>query len=474
MTQLSRPLRLVLVGVLMLLAIVPDAMAQQCPVDQLLAKPAKPQGFPERPLTFFVSGPPGSLSAHISQAMAAAITEVSGVAVVLDFKPGFGGIAAQTALHNAPASDHAVIELDDFAFTASPKPAQELVPITTSQFLSQIYVRLDDARFKDWRSLIDAARMARVPLTIAVVSDVDRENLRSIERFYAIRFRLISQPEAFTALAGGNIDAVISEPTVAEASTIAKPILTLQKQRVPAFPDVPGIAEVGLDFDPLVKFRGFYVKKDIARDRLDWLQWLFRQAQCQPSYRAFNEQTFGKELLGVFGTDASRKFIADTIARMPKITVAVGAPAPGAPQQQQQQQGGGTAAGAPPLPPQAPPLPPQQRQQQQQQQGGGLGLDHPESAASATPPQQQKVIVPAVYNLSFDPIENKDPIVLRSNTKTAVKFSIGPPEADSVLGSMPIDKRLVQLADNKKTPVNVRMVCEICSSNANSIPGHRI
>ncbi len=71
-----------------------------------------------------------------------------------------------------------------------------------------------------------------------------------------------------------------------------KPILTLLNERPEAFADVPSMADVGLDIEPLFRFRGFYIVKGVPEDRLAWLQWAFQKAFFQQSYQDYNKSKF--------------------------------------------------------------------------------------------------------------------------------------------------------------------------------------
>ena len=49
---------------------------------------------------------------------------------------------------------------------------------------------------------------------------------------------------------------------------------------------------MGMNFEPLLRFRGFYVNAKAPSDRVKWLQWAFQRAYCQDSYQRFNESKF--------------------------------------------------------------------------------------------------------------------------------------------------------------------------------------
>ncbi len=92
-----------------------------------------------------------------------------------------------------------------------------------------------------------------------------------------------------------------------------KPILTLLKERPSAFADVPSLTDVALEFEPLYRFRGFYVHKDAPADRVKWLQWAFQKAYCEESYQKYNESKFMTLIESFRDTEGSRKLITNTV-----------------------------------------------------------------------------------------------------------------------------------------------------------------
>ena len=92
-----------------------------------------------------------------------------------------------------------------------------------------------------------------------------------------------------------------------------KPILTLLKERPAAFSDVPSITDEGMKFEPLLRFRGFYVAKGTPPDRVKWLQWAFQKAFCQESYQKYNEKKFMNLIESYRDTDGTKNLITTTI-----------------------------------------------------------------------------------------------------------------------------------------------------------------
>ena len=98
-----------------------------------------------------------------------------------------------------------------------------------------------------------------------------------------------------------------------------RPILTLLHSRPGVFADVPSLKDAGFDFEPLLRFRGFYVHKDAPADRVEWLQWAFQKGFCEPSYQAFNEKKFMNLIESYRDTAGAKELITGTIAQYRQV-----------------------------------------------------------------------------------------------------------------------------------------------------------
>ncbi|MDH3595624.1 MAG: tripartite tricarboxylate transporter substrate binding protein [Rhodospirillales bacterium] len=276
--------------------------------DTLPASMDKPGGFPERPLNMIVPYGPGGGSGQVSRAMVQAFTELTGVGVNPDYKPGGSGIVGLGNYMAAPADGYTVLEHIDDATSAyvsgssGVNPASDLVPLVISQItFSQIYIRSSEDRFSDWATFVAWAKAQDGKATIANVSregSMERINLKMVMDHFGFDMQQISFDKGgprYGALKGGQVDALFEQPGDVRGfldSGDFKPILTLLKERPAAFAEVPAMGDVGLTFEPLMRFRGFYVKKGVPEDRLEWLQWAFQKAYFQPSYQAYNKSKF--------------------------------------------------------------------------------------------------------------------------------------------------------------------------------------
>jgi tripartite-type tricarboxylate transporter receptor subunit TctC len=311
-----------------------------CATDGLPASMDRPGGFPERALRMIVPYGPAGGSGQVAQAMAQAVSDLTGVSINRDHKPGGSGTVGMTAFMASPEDGYTVMEHIDDASSAHaldsgrPNPAKDLIPLLISQItFSQVYIRVEEDRFSDWDSFVTWVKAQDGKATIANVSkegSMERVSMKFLTDATGMKIQQISFDKGaprYGALAGGQVDALFEQPGDVRKFLDAgmfKPIITLLKDRPAAFADVPSLADVGMDFEPLFRFRGFYVHAGAPEDRVKWLQWAFQKAFCEKSYQDFNENKFMNLIESFRDVDGARELITATIAQYRDVYKAMG------------------------------------------------------------------------------------------------------------------------------------------------------
>ena len=300
----------------------------------------KPGGFPDRALTMVVPYGPAGGSGQVAAAMAEAVTELTGVAINRDHKPGGSGTVGMTAYMAPPADGYNVLEHIDDASSAhaldssTPNPSEDLIPLVISQVtFSQIYIRTNETRYSDWDSFVAWVKAQDGKATIANVSkegSMERVTMKFITDATGMTIQQISFDKGaprYGALLGGQVDALFEQPGDVRNFLDAdqfKPILTIFDERPDVFADTPTHREMGMDFDPLLRFRGFYVHADAPADRVEWLQWAFQRGYCEDSYQAFNESKFMTVIDSYRDTEGSKELITATVGQYRDVYKAMG------------------------------------------------------------------------------------------------------------------------------------------------------
>ena len=79
-----------------------------------------------------------------------------------------------------------------------------------------------------------------------------------------------------------------------------------------------------MDFEPLFRFRGFFVKAGAPEDRVKWLQWAFQKAYCQPSYQKYNVSKYMTLIESFRDTAGTRELITGTVKQYRDVYKAMG------------------------------------------------------------------------------------------------------------------------------------------------------
>ncbi len=213
---------------------------------------------------------------QLSRAMVKAIEEETDLTFQIVNKPGGGGTAAIPDFMIAPADGHTIMQHIDTAVAAYAKgdirenPAEDWIPLCTTQItFSQIYIRPEEDRYTDWDSFLAYAKENPGKLSMGLlgkVGSMELVTMRQISEALDLDLRQVTfdkPAETYGSLIGAQVDVLFEQPGDVRSFLDAgqmKPILTILNERPAAFADVPTHREVGADFDPLTRFRGFYVK----------------------------------------------------------------------------------------------------------------------------------------------------------------------------------------------------------------------
>jgi tripartite-type tricarboxylate transporter receptor subunit TctC len=122
--------------------------------------------------------------------------------------------------------------------------------------------------------------------------------------------------ERYGALIGGHVDALFEQPGDVRSfldSGQIKPILTIFDERPDVFAEVPTHREAGADFEPLTRFRGFYVKAGTPEPIANYLEALCAEAFQTESYQEFNRSKYMHLIDSYRDTEGSRELIRNAI-----------------------------------------------------------------------------------------------------------------------------------------------------------------
>ena len=250
----------------------------------------------------------GGGSDQLVRAMVKSVESISNLRFdVINIKKG-SGLGAIPEFMKEPADGRSVIEhIDEIvaAYTVGATnvhPAKDWTPLAMVQLtFSQLFIKSDETRFHDWPTFLAYARANPGKVVVSNVAfDGSMENItiRKLEKELGFKTRQVSFPttkDRFEAVFLGRADVLFEQPGDVRAyldSGRLKPILTFFNERPGPFADVPTHKEVGAKFEPLLRFRGFWVRNGTPPRRLSHLQKIFADGYKTRSFQAFNKSKF--------------------------------------------------------------------------------------------------------------------------------------------------------------------------------------
>ena len=281
------------------------------------------------PIKMIVPYGKGGGSDQLSRAMVKSVEAVSESRFdVVNIKKG-AGLGAIPEFMKRPPDGRTVIEhIDDiaaaYAVGATPvHPARDWQPLAIVQLtFSQLFINADETRFRDWPTFLAYARDNPGKVVVANVSyDGSMENItmRKLEAELGFKTRQVSFDnikDRYEAVFLGRADALFEQPGDVRSyldKGRLKPILTFFNDRPSAFAKVPTHKEVGAKFEPLLRFRGFFVRRGVPQRRLNYLQKLFAAGYKTRSFQAFNASKFMTIIDPFRGPKSSVNLINNTI-----------------------------------------------------------------------------------------------------------------------------------------------------------------
>ncbi|SHH94900.1 Bug family tripartite tricarboxylate transporter substrate binding protein [Pollutimonas bauzanensis] len=214
----------------------------------------------DQPIVLVVPFSPGGNLDMVARVVSPALSEILGVSVVVENKPGAGGVIGAGYVSRSTPDGHTLLVTTPNAITVAPLMTTAAYSLANFAAVGQIawaslvVVVHPESRFQTIEALLDEAR--RNPGTVAIghagLGTTNNIAMLSLEgaaqcRFTAVPYK--GSAPALTDLMGRQTDAVIDQLTSSLSfikSGKLKALAVLTAQRDPLLPQVPTIAEAGL------------------------------------------------------------------------------------------------------------------------------------------------------------------------------------------------------------------------------------
>ncbi len=224
-----------------------------------LARTGRADTFPSRPIRWIIPFAPAGNYDVTSRLVAEPMGRTLGQTVVVDNRPGAGGLVGLEAAAGAPADGYTIVMASfSVAYVApimagKPPLLPTFAPVSILTTVPTLVVTRTDSRFPDARTLLGEVR--NKPSTVSIGhSGNGTTNHISILRLQVnekLRFNVIpykGSGPGLNDLLAGTIDCFADQLTSSMPhirSGKFRPLMALGPERIPELPDVPTLKEVG-------------------------------------------------------------------------------------------------------------------------------------------------------------------------------------------------------------------------------------
>jgi tripartite-type tricarboxylate transporter receptor subunit TctC len=248
---------------------------------------AQGQAYPSKVVRIVVPYPPGGTVDAVARTIAARLSESLGQQFIVDNRPGASGTIGSTAVAKSPADGYTLL-VQASTFVASPllmgnvpyEVEKDFTPITnlgSVPLLVTAYPGTPAKNLKEFLVAIKADPKKYVFGTSAVgsASHLAEEAIKYEAKadFTIVPYK--GTAPALTDVMGGHISAMVDAlpstmPHVKSGKL--KPLAVTTAKRVTALPDVPTVAESGLDGFEMVSWYGLWAPANLPPDLVTKLQ----------------------------------------------------------------------------------------------------------------------------------------------------------------------------------------------------------
>lgn len=225
------------------------------------------QSFPSKPVRVVVPYPPGGGVDTLARPIADRLGKLWGTPVIVDNKPGAGTLIGADAVAKAEPDAHTLLLTSDSTVTSNPHlyakmpfdPIQDLAPVTQLIDLHQMVVVHPSLGATSFEQLIATARAKPGTLNYGSYGSGSQPNLlfEALKAQTGIRMTHVPYKGLAPALAAtlaGEVQMTLASAAVARGHIAAgklKPLAIGRPERLPDYPQVPTLKELGYaDIEP--------------------------------------------------------------------------------------------------------------------------------------------------------------------------------------------------------------------------------
>lgn len=222
---------------------------------------AHAQAFSKKPIRIIVPFGPGGVADLTARAVAAKMSDNMGQGVIIENRPGAGGIAAaQYVIQSQPDGHTLLLTSNGTAVSAGLfkklpfDPVKDFKSIATLGYFDIAVLQSAKGKFQTMKDLIAFAKANPGKLNVATIAVGSTQNLAAelLKTSAGLNFQVVpfnGTPAVVTALQAGDVDAAVEivPPVMGQINSKAlRALAVMGAKRSPTLPNVPTVAESGV------------------------------------------------------------------------------------------------------------------------------------------------------------------------------------------------------------------------------------
>ena len=263
--------------------------------------------YPERPITVICCYGKGGGSDQAVDAIVGPAAKIMNAKINKINITGGGGLNCLPEFLQAPADGYTLLQHIDTLTSRYVEGRIDLNAVTDLESLvimnvapTMLFINAEDERFQtdgvpDWDKLVAYAKSEPEILTVSNINiPMELVSMAVVENHFGFKSRQVltgKSAERFGAVIGGQLDLLMEQPgdvsKYVEGGNL-KPILALWPTRFENYPDTKALgSDYGLDWEPLLRFRGMFTKKGTPPEIVEYLAEVFAEAYNSQEHQDF-------------------------------------------------------------------------------------------------------------------------------------------------------------------------------------------
>jgi tripartite-type tricarboxylate transporter receptor subunit TctC len=256
--------------------------------------------YPNRPIRLVLPGPPGNITDTMARLMAKSVGDQLGQPMVVENKPGAGGIVATESVVRARPDGYTVLMVSAPIVTNPGlydklpyDTLRDLIPVVQLSENGFLIAVTEKAPWKTMQELVEASRKTPAGISYATPGIGTVMHLAGQQFNVEYGTNFLNVPYKGSAQAGQDVAAghvpVLIDPIVTNLAMIKqgklRPLAVSHPQRQPELPDVPTVRELGYPKVESKSFSGFMLPAGTPREIVVKLNTALNNAIKDPEIR---------------------------------------------------------------------------------------------------------------------------------------------------------------------------------------------